>query len=72
MRGPVDTSIALTLRGRRGCADRRQHGAGGNHHLAGWQAEEDITYVPVTTFNEQTESKVRRLSRVWRPSSAIR
>ena len=61
MRGPVDTSIALTLRrpGEDAPIDVSMARAVITISPVRWRAEEDIGYVRVTTFNEQTESKVR-------------
>jgi carboxyl-terminal processing protease len=61
MRGPVDTSIALTLRrpGEDEPIDVSMARAVITISPVRWHAEEDIGYVRVTTFNEQTESKVR-------------
>jgi carboxyl-terminal processing protease len=61
MRGPVDTSIALTLRrpGEDQPIDVSMARAVITISPVRWRAEEDIGYVRVTTFNEQTESKVR-------------
>ena len=61
MRGPVDTSIALTLRrpGEDEPIDVSMARAVITISPVRWRAEEDIGYVRVTTFNEQTESKLR-------------
>jgi carboxyl-terminal processing protease len=61
MRGPVDTSIALTLRrpGEDQPIDVSMARAVITISPVRWRAEEDIGYIRVTTFNEQTESKVR-------------
>jgi carboxyl-terminal processing protease len=61
MRGPVDTSIALTLRrpGEDEPIDVSMARAVITISPVRWRAEEDIGYIRVTTFNEQTESKVR-------------
>ncbi|HEX6114194.1 MAG TPA: S41 family peptidase [Geminicoccaceae bacterium] len=61
MRGPVDTSIALTLRrpGEEAPIDVSMARAVITISPVRWRAEEDIGYVRVTTFNEQTESKLR-------------
>ena len=61
MRGPVDTSIALTLRrpGEDAPIDVSMARAVITISPVRWHAEEDIGYIRVTTFNEQTESKVR-------------
>jgi carboxyl-terminal processing protease len=61
MRGPVDTSIALTLRrpGEEGPIDVSMARAVITISPVRWRAEEDIGYIRVTTFNEQTEAKVR-------------
>jgi carboxyl-terminal processing protease len=61
MRGPVDTSIALTLRrpGEDEPIDVSMARAVITISPVRWHAEEDIGYIRVTTFNEQTEAKVR-------------
>jgi carboxyl-terminal processing protease len=61
MRGPVDTSIALTLRrpGEEEPIDVSMARAVITISPVRWRVEEDIGYVRVTTFNEQTESKLR-------------
>jgi carboxyl-terminal processing protease len=61
MRGPVDTSIALTLRrpGEEEPIDVSMARAVITISPVRWRAEEDIGYIRVTTFNEQTEAKVR-------------
>lgn len=61
MRGPVDTSIALTLRrpGEEEPIDVSMARAVITISPVRWRAEEDIGYIRVTTFNEQTESKLR-------------
>jgi carboxyl-terminal processing protease len=61
MRGPVDTSIALTLRrpGEEQPIDVSMARAVITISPVRWRAEEDIGYIRVTTFNEQTEAKVR-------------
>jgi carboxyl-terminal processing protease len=61
MRGPVDTSIALTLRrpGEAEPIDVSMARAVITISPVRWHTEEDIGYIRVTTFNEQTESKVR-------------
>jgi carboxyl-terminal processing protease len=57
MRGPVDTSIALTLRrpGREDPLDVSMNRAVITISPVRWRAEGDIGYLRVTTFNEQTE-----------------
>jgi carboxyl-terminal processing protease len=57
MRGPVDTSIALTLRrpGREDPLDVSMNRAVITISPVRWHAEGDIGYLRVTTFNEQTE-----------------
>src|SRR5690606_15943396 len=61
MRGPVDTSSALTLRrpGEEEPIDVSMARAVITISPVRWRAEEDIGYIRVTTFNEQTESKLR-------------
>ena len=61
MRGPVDTSIALTLRrpGEDEAIDVSMARAVITISPVRWRAEEDVGYVRVTTFNEQTEAKLR-------------
>jgi carboxyl-terminal processing protease len=61
MRGPVDTSIALTLRrpGRDEPIDVSMARAVITISPVRWHAEGDIGYIRVTAFNEQTESNLR-------------
>jgi carboxyl-terminal processing protease len=61
MRGPVDTSIALTLRraGRDDPVDVSMARAVITISPVRWRAEGDIGYIRVTAFNEQTESSLR-------------
>jgi carboxyl-terminal processing protease len=60
MRGPVDTSIALTLRrpGQDDPIDVSMARAVITISPVRWRSEVDVGYVRVTTFNEQTESSV--------------
>jgi carboxyl-terminal processing protease len=60
MRGPVDTSIALTLRrpGEDKPIDVSMARAVITISPVRWNAEEDVGYVRITTFNEQTEAKL--------------
>ena len=60
MRGPVDTSIALTLRrpGEDQPIDVSMARAVITISPVRWNAEEDVGYVRITTFNEQTEAKL--------------
>jgi len=61
MRGPVDTSIALTLRrlGRDDPLDVSMARAVITISPVRWRTEGDIGYIRVTAFNEQTESSLR-------------
>jgi carboxyl-terminal processing protease len=61
MRGPVDTSIALTLRrpGENDPIDVSMARAVITISPVRWQVEEDVGFVRITTFNEQTEDKLR-------------
>jgi carboxyl-terminal processing protease len=61
MRGPVDTSIALTLRraGRDDPLDVSMARAVITISPVRWRAEGDIGYFRVTAFNEQTEASLR-------------
>jgi carboxyl-terminal processing protease len=61
MRGPVDTSIALTLRraGRDEPIDVSMARAVITISPVRWQSEVDIGYIRITAFNEQTESSLR-------------
>jgi carboxyl-terminal processing protease len=61
MRGPVDTSIALTLRrpGREEPLDVSMARAVITISPVRWRAEGDIAYLRVTAFNEQTEANLR-------------
>jgi carboxyl-terminal processing protease len=61
MRGPVDTSIALTLRrpGQDQPIDVSMARAVITISPVRWTAETDVGYVRITTFNEQTEAKLR-------------
>jgi carboxyl-terminal processing protease len=61
MRGPVDTSIALTLRrpGRDEPLDVSMARAVITISPVRWRAEGDIAYLRVTAFNEQTEANLR-------------
>jgi carboxyl-terminal processing protease len=61
MRGPVDTSIALTLRrpGRDDPLDVSMARAVITISPVRWRAEGDIGYIRVTAFNEQTEASLR-------------
>ena len=61
MRGPVDTSIALTLRrpGRDDPLDVSMARAVITISPVRWRAEGDIGYLRVTAFNEQTEASLR-------------
>jgi carboxyl-terminal processing protease len=61
MRGPVDTSIALTLRraGREEPIDVSMARAVITISPVRWHSELDIGYVRVTAFNEQTEASLR-------------
>jgi carboxyl-terminal processing protease len=61
MRGPVDTSIALTLRrpGRDDPLDVSMARAVITISPVRWRAEGDIGYIRVTAFNEQTETSLR-------------
>jgi carboxyl-terminal processing protease len=61
MRGPVDTSIALTLRrpGRDEPIDVSMARAVITISPVRWHAEGDIGYIRVTAFNEQTETNLR-------------
>ncbi len=60
MRGPVDTSIALTLRrpGRDEPIDVSMARAVITISPVRWHAEGDIGYIRVTAFNEQTETSL--------------
>jgi carboxyl-terminal processing protease len=60
MRGPVDTSIALTLRrpGEDQPIDVSMARAVITISPVRWNAKEDVGYVRITTFNEQTEAKL--------------
>jgi carboxyl-terminal processing protease len=60
MRGPVDTSIALTLRrpGEDAPIDVSMARAVITISPVRWHSEGDVGYVRVTTFNEQTEATV--------------
>ncbi len=61
MRGPVDTTIDLTLRrpGRDEPLDVSMARAVITISPVRWRAEGDVGYLRVTTFNEQTEAKLR-------------
>ena len=61
MRGPVDTQIALTLRrsGREEPVDVSMARAVITISPVRWHSEDDIGYVRVTTFNEQSEATLR-------------
>src|SRR5918995_619663 len=61
MRGPVDTSIALTLRrpGQDEPIDVSMARAVITISPVRWTAETDVGYIRITTFNEQTEAKLR-------------
>ena len=61
MRGPVDTSIALTLRraGRDDPLDVSMARAVITISPVRWRTEGDIGYLRVTAFNEQTETALR-------------
>jgi carboxyl-terminal processing protease len=61
MRGPVDTSIALTLRraGRDDPLDVSMARAVITISPVRWRVEGDIGYIRVTAFNEQTEASLR-------------
>jgi len=61
MRGPVDTSIALTLRrpGREEPLDVSMARAVITISPVRWRAEGDIGYLRVTAFNEQTDANLR-------------
>ena len=74
MRGPVDTSIALTLRrpGEDQPIDVSMARAVITISPVRWSAEEDVGYIRVTTFNEQTEAKLREAIEGLDPSSATR
>jgi carboxyl-terminal processing protease len=60
MRGPVDTSIALTLRrpGEEDPIDVSMARAVITISPVRWHSEGDVAYIRVTTFNEQTEASV--------------
>jgi carboxyl-terminal processing protease len=60
MRGPVDTSIALTLRrpGQDEPIDVSMARAVITISPVRWRSEGDVGYVRITTFNEQTEGSV--------------
>ncbi len=62
MRGPVDTSIALTLRrsGREEPIDVSMARAVITILPVRWHSEVDIGYIRITAFNEQTESSLRQ------------
>jgi carboxyl-terminal processing protease len=62
MRGPVDTTIALTLRrpGREEPLDVSMSRAVITISPVRWHAEGDIGYLRVTTFNEQTETRLQQ------------
>ncbi len=62
MRGPVDTSIALTLRraGREEPIDVSMARAVITISPVRWHSENDIGYIRITAFNEQTESSLRQ------------
>jgi carboxyl-terminal processing protease len=62
MRGPVDTSIALTLRraGQEEPIDVNMARAVITISPVRWHSEGDIGYVRITAFNEQTESSLRQ------------
>jgi carboxyl-terminal processing protease len=62
MRGPVDTSIALTLRrtGREEPIDVSMARAVITISPVRWHSEVDIGYVRITAFNEQTDSNLRQ------------
>jgi carboxyl-terminal processing protease len=61
MRGPVDTSIALTLRraGQEEPIDVSMARAVITISPVRWHSEVDIGYIRVTAFNEQTEASLR-------------
>jgi carboxyl-terminal processing protease len=60
MRGPVDTSIALTLRrpGEEEAIDVNMARAVITISPVRWHSEGDVGYIRVTTFNEQTEASL--------------
>ncbi|MGH6916322.1 MAG: S41 family peptidase, partial [Geminicoccaceae bacterium] len=62
MRGPVDTSIALTLRreGREEPIDVSMARAVITISPVRWHSEVDIGYIRITAFNEQTEANLRQ------------
>jgi carboxyl-terminal processing protease len=62
MRGPVDTSIALTLRraGHEEPIDVSMARAVITISPVRWHSEHDIGYIRITAFNEQTESSLRQ------------
>ena len=62
MRGPVDTSIALTLRraGREEPIDVSMARAVITISPVRWHSEIDIGYIRITAFNEQTEASLRQ------------
>ena len=62
MRGPVDTSIALTLRraGREDAIDVSLARAVITIAPVRWNSEVDIGYVRITAFNEQTDSSLKQ------------
>jgi carboxyl-terminal processing protease len=62
MRGPVDTSIALTLRreGHEEPIDVNMARAVITISPVRWHSEIDIGYIRVTAFNEQTETSLRQ------------
>lgn len=61
MRGPVDTSIALTLRrpGQEEPLDVSLARAVITISPVRWRSEVDVGYIRITAFNEQTESSLR-------------
>jgi carboxyl-terminal processing protease len=62
MRGPVDTSIALTLRraGQEEAIDVSLARAVITISPVRWHSEGDIGYIRITAFNEQTESNLEQ------------
>jgi carboxyl-terminal processing protease len=62
MRGPVDTSIALTLRraGREDAIDVSLARAVITISPVRWHSEVDIGYIRITAFNEQTDSSLKQ------------
>jgi carboxyl-terminal processing protease len=62
MRGPVDTSIALTLRraGREDAIDVSLARAVITISPVRWHSEDDIGYIRITAFNEQTDTSLEQ------------